>query len=349
MAIYQEARSGNWVVKTRDCQEKQFAVTVNKCNLMKYGVAVPESITKRTAQELERAILMKVDTPEIQTECVMLSEAVKRFLETRLVSSHQQSHYKLVIEKYLLTFITDKPISQITMHDLERFKSYLAQGRSPVSLRGYLIDTKVFFRWAANTELIIKNPAENIKLPPRNRKPVEYLNQEQVKQLLEAVRGLLIEPAIIGFLNLGVRRSELTNIQWRDVNLQNNMVLVRGTKSNQAVRGIPISDDFKQYLIEHRNGSPYVFSNETNDKLSVWMLSSALRRFLKRKRINFHLTYQVLRKTYGSWLIRSGLVPIEYVSKFLGHNDVTTTQGWYIGLRGSDYGDRVSKALKGLI
>jgi len=66
------------------------------------------------------------------------------------------------------------------------------------------------------------------------------------------------------------------------------------------------------------------------------MLKSARRRLVVKTKFPFHWTWQTLRRSYGSILVSRG-VPLEYISKFLGHSDVRVTQTWYVSLGPGDF------------
>ena len=114
-----------------------------------------------------------------------------------------------------------------------------------------------------------------------------------------------------------------------------------------ALREIPLPADFAGYLSKIPRNGEYVFTNNAGEPPTESMLNSGLGRARRTKLVNFHWCFQTLRRTYGSILVLRG-VPIEYASKYLGHYDIRVTQKWYLGLRSSDYADKVSQALHGL-
>jgi integrase len=66
-----------------------------------------------------------------------------------------------------------------------------------------------------------------------------------------------------------------------------------------------------------------IFAKADGTPISSWLFSSAFRNFMKRcpvRRIRFH----DLRDTHASLLAKAG-VPIEVISKRLGHSDISIT------------------------
>ena len=71
-----------------------------------------------------------------------------------------------------------------------------------------------------------------------------------------------------------------------------------------------------------------IFAKPDGTAIAPWLFSSAFRNFMKRsamRRIRFH----DLRDTHASLLAKSG-VPIEVISKRLGHSDIGITYDRYI-------------------
>ena len=81
-----------------------------------------------------------------------------------------------------------------------------------------------------------------------------------------------------------------------------------------------------------------VFAKPDGKPIAPWLFSSAFRNFMKRsgvRRIRFH----DLRDTHASLLAKAG-VPIEVISKRLGHSDISITYDRYITV----YRDRDAEA-----
>jgi integrase len=71
-----------------------------------------------------------------------------------------------------------------------------------------------------------------------------------------------------------------------------------------------------------------IFAKADGTPISSWLFSSAFRHFMKRcpvRRIHFH----DLRDTHASLLAKAG-VPIEAISKRLGHSDISITYDRYM-------------------
>lgn len=238
-------------------------------------------------------------------------------------------------------------IDNINPKDVAGFQIYLTQnGLAESTVRGYMITLKTFLSWCIVRRYLEKNPAADIKLPPNKKGEVRWLERDQVKKLLRAIKGCPLESPVRVILGLGLRRSEMINIEWRDVNFDVDIIRVRGTKTDNALREVPFPKDLAKYFqsLEQSEDVPNVLRNTVGHAWNKHSLNSSLRRFRKLDAVPFDWNFQMLRATYGSLLVQQG-IPIAHVSMALGHSDVRITQRWYIGLRSTHVAPEISMAI----
>ena len=240
-----------------------------------------------------------------------------------------------------------KAMNSVTREDVVGFQIHLTDsGLSPASVRGYMLTLKTFLSWCHRRDYVLGNPAQDISLPPRKKKEVKWLTEERMQELLRAVKGHSLEGPVRTILGLGLRRGEMINLEWSDVNFDTNTVRVRGTKTANALRGVPLPKWLAAYFrsLKRSSGSPNVLLNGGGHPWNKDSLNTALRRFLASGRTAFHWNFQMLRATYGSLLVQQG-IPVAHVSIVLGHSDVRITQGWYIGLNSADVSPMITRAI----
>ena len=350
MAVYKDPRSSSWVVKVRNFSGTQTARFVTPENLKVAGIPVPSKIGKATARALEGALLRTVGKQQDAAKGakrIMLSEAAERYIAARSVGSSQIYRERYIIVHAFTPFLGDRPMDSISIEDVERFKASVTPGHSAVTVRGYVHDLRRFFTWCVRVGILREDPSRGIPLPRRRIFDIEYLQPEQAAALVAAVKSEAIEGPVLACLNLGLRFGELPRLRWEDADFARGIVLVRGTKSRSALRAVPLPKSFGEYLSGIPRRGQYIFPGADGEAAAKSMFESSRRRFADRVKLDFHWTWQTLRRTYGSILVLRG-VPLEYVSRYLGHEDVRVTQMWYIGLRSMDFADKVSEALKGM-
>jgi len=238
-------------------------------------------------------------------------------------------------------------INSITQEDVAGFQIYLTKnGLTPSSVRGYMSTLKTFLTWCVARGYLQENPSTGIKLPSQKKGEVLWLEQDKVKELLKAIKGYILEGPVRTILGLGLRRAEMINLEWRDVNFDAEIIRVRGTKTNNAMREVPLPKELSKYFskLPQSEEFPNLLLNSNGRPWNKSSLNSSLRRFHAAGKLSFEWNYQMLRATYGSLLVQQG-VPIAHVSMALGHSDVRITQSWYIGLKSTHVAPEISKAI----
>ncbi len=79
-----------------------------------------------------------------------------------------------------------------------------------------------------------------------------HLTDEQTDQLLEALRGHDLEAIITLALVTGMRRDELLELQWQDVDLEKRELRVRNTKTKSSQRMIHLTQGVAEALRQHQ-------------------------------------------------------------------------------------------------
>jgi len=186
------------------------------------------------------------------------------------------------------------------------------------------------------------------------------MTPENVRALLESVRGDRIEPVIHVMLSLGVRRSEALGLCWPDLDLnatpptvhirmalkreRSGMVLGE-PKTARTKRMVFIPDATARLLREHKKtqikerlefgpgwggewtGTDFVFTTPIGTPLDPSNFSKALDRATKRAGLGVWTPHE-LRHTAASLMIASG-VPLKEVSEALGHSSIAITADVY--------------------
>lgn len=188
-------------------------------------------------------VLTEGNTEEIdalqQIEPLTLSEFVVEFEER--FRGWTETTWKGVrsIRRTVLAQWGDMPLNSITARHID---GYLArrldlptkkEGRiTPATAnryRAYLSRLyKQALRWGRSTH----NPAAKATHYPEDEKPVQALSPEEVDRVLDEIRPHA-RPWIILGADTGMRRTELANLRWEDVDLERRTILVRHRKARR--------------------------------------------------------------------------------------------------------------------
>jgi integrase len=103
-----------------------------------------------------------------------------------------------------------------------------------------------------------QNPAAKIKIPKLNNEITECLSKDEICRLLKTLDhwvntrvALLIKFA----LYTGLRRGELFNLKWENVDCKNGWIYLSDTKGGKDSH-LPISDEALKILFEAINHLP---------------------------------------------------------------------------------------------
>ncbi len=324
MGVYQ--KDNRWYVDyyLHDGRRKREAVTIP-------GVD-PSKISRQEA--LKALSIRKAQIAEGKFEIaqtkksVLFDKLVVRYLEYSKANKKSYER-EITSTKALLSFFAGKALQQITIGLVERYKSERQRentryGRPPskATINRELACLKHMFTKAIEWGLVSSNPLRKVKLLPEKLNKLRVLYDEEFQKLYNPSAEFL-KLILIVAVNTGMRRSEILNLRWEDINFKEGYIAVRESKNNDS-RIIPMnkvlmetvksvkSNGTSEYLFVHDHGAPV-----KSFKKGFW---AALRRSGIEK-CRFH----DLRHTFASRLVMAG-VDMVTVQKLMGHKDITMTK-----------------------
>jgi integrase len=209
----------------------------------------------------------------------------------------------------------------------------------------------------------VRSPMDGIKAPKIKRKPNDWLREEEDRALLRAETNRQERIVIALFRWSGVRVSEACSLLWKDVDFVSGKIRVRESKSDSGLREIPVAPEletelraWKSYLVGKRLFSPDLPVLVTGHRTAMkptfaWRLVKrvANRAGVRPQNGKGHnvseVTCHTLRRTFGSYLLNRGL-PLEDVSKLMGHRNVSVTQECYAELLDKTVEERFHAVLR---
>lgn len=195
----------------------------------------------------------------------------------------------------------------------------VAAGIGPGAANNYIATLSCVFRVAVNEwQWITDNPCQRLRSLPEPPGRLRFLQPEALASLLDAARASSnphLYPAVVLAVSTGMRRGELLQLTWADVDLPGATVRLRLTK-NKEPRTVPLTPQAVIVLRELR-AAPVRDIAGNVFPLGRTKLGHAFRRACAAAGItDFH--WHDLRHTAASHLVMAG-VPLRTVAEILGH------------------------------
>jgi site-specific recombinase XerD len=264
--------------------------------------------------------------------------------------------YKAVFDNMLRLF-NDKPVKLINSSDIELYKTIRAGEVSKATVNKDINTMKAIFNIAIRFDWLNVNPVKNIKKLSIPEKEYLAFTDVQIKTILGKIENQSIKNFIKFAILTGCRLNEIVNLQWKDINFIDRVLIIRNkpnfkTKTGK-IRQIPISDSLNNLLNEivninagkntlnFINPDRYIFVNPNKYKYSKNYVSKYFKNVLRSLNFNEKYHFHCLRHTFITNLIKSG-VNINFVKEIAGHSEITTTMN-YIHISTNDLREAVNK------
>lgn len=223
---------------------------------------------------------------------------------------------RLVIERFLVSLFYKKIDKSTIARKFSCFKSFERYLRS----QGIVLDLK------------LKRPRLDKKLPL-------YLSIDEIFHLLDTIKDNELptkhpirDKAIFELLYAtGIRCSELTAIQLKDIDMINKTIRIwgKGSQERIALFGHKAHDKIKLYMETERpnvhTADEFLFLNHRGQALtsrSIQRICEMFRQFLHIER---RITPHKIRHSFATHLLNQG-VDLRVVQELLGHKTLASTQ-----------------------
>jgi len=164
------------------------------------------------------------------------------------------------------------------------------------------------------------NPAKKVKLFPEPPRKFRVLPDEEFRRMYE-VSSETLKTVLLIARSCGLRRNEILNLKWKNINLKQGYITVEESKNNES-RNVPINELLMQRLKSIKNNeSEFLLSHENGEPFKS--VKKAFHGALKRSGIE-KCTLHDLRHTFGTMLGMAG-VDIATIKELMGHKDVKMT------------------------
>jgi integrase len=235
--------------------------------------------------------------------------------------------------RILLSFFQGKKLNNVTHALAEKYQSQRMDGLllapsksrrkklSPGTVNREIVMLKHMFKKAVEWGYLIASPIRNVKTLKEPPGRVRYVKPAEWQRLLSASSPDL-RNIIIFARHTGLRRSEIFNLEWSDIDWDNNRVTIRERKNNTNMI-IPVKEVVFKMLkrLYASRTSTYVFPGLEGKRR--YTLRTAFVAACRRAGIE-NLHFHDLRHTFGTDLVNNG-ADIKTIQSLMGHKSMVST------------------------
>lgn len=305
-------------------------------------------------------------------DCIPLADFTLNWLETfkkGKIRPISYERYQFCLQLLCKDELAQMDIRAIRLEQVQEYINRLeAMSASTIKKQRLLLNQ--VFEHAVLTDVIQRNPAQGVQMPPmtHNTKvvfPYEKDEQEKlVAAFTEEKNGRLrfrYGWGAVLILETGLRAGEALALEWGDIDeekrtlkVTKNMVRVDGkntvqrtTKTESGRRTIPLNaramEAVRHLKAQAVPGCPFVFATQTSRHLSYRNLLATMEKACEAAGVE-HRGLHALRHSFASNLYARG-VEVKIISKLLGHASVEITYNRYIHFFEGEIDDTLRQAV----
>jgi site-specific recombinase XerD len=267
--------------------------------------------------------------------------------------------YRIELKKFF-DFISSENISDLNLISTRTVRQYFFQakenrGLCQSSVSKIIATVKSFFNYLEEEDSIVKNPTRKIRVPKKKNKIPTVMSKYEVDLIIRSVdfapyrcrKNNTRDKLILSLLYYtGIRRGELLNLNWTNINLSRSTVTIRSGKGGKD-RLIPLHREVTRLLDKYLDERLPLKTNaliigEQGRRMCLCSFRNLLDIYLalsglKKKGYSAHS----FRHSFATHLVEAG-VDLFKVQRLMGHASLDTTK-IYINFNSSQMAKAVDR------
>ncbi len=227
-------------------------------------------------------------------------------------------------------------IKELSLEDLYLFMEYCEVQRknSPAARARKVATLRAFFKYLKNKRrLIEENIAEQLESPKIGKRKPVYLNMEESQNFIYSITDRMYSKRdtcmMLLFLNLGIRVTELCNLNLSSIQGRLVKVIGKGNKERTVYLNDSCLKALEQYLPERTvykgEGPEPLFVSQKGTRFTRQAVARIVKQINEASLQKEKLTPHKLRHTSATMMYKAG-ADIRSLQHILGHSSVATTQ-----------------------
>lgn len=289
-----------------------------------------KELAKLYAQKIYNEIYL--NKHHIKNTNVDLAEFIQLHLKTQENNLSKMWLYtKQQILKKFLSFCQKHQIEliqDVSVEFLEKYKYELLKNNKPKTAKNTLGIIQTMLKHAVKLKYLQDNPATQLDVIRGIQKNKQgYLSKKESETILKASEGHYFKDLILVGLYSGMRRGELVNLCFEDVDINKKLIYIKNkenfTTKSRKERVLPLHQNLYKFFNDNKHKKGYCFT-KARDPLNAKTLTL---KFIKLcNDLNFNeIGLHTLRHTFISWCLIEG-ISIFKVAKWVGHSTTHITE-----------------------
>jgi len=284
-----------------------------------------DKITRTIAEKALKARIGEIVQGKFNLEKtfkpILFDQLIEKYLEYAK-DNHRSYKRDITICKALLKSFHNMQIANITSWHVEKFKSRRKEeGLALSTINRELTVFKRMFNLAIQWNLTTQNPVKGVKFFKIPLQKPRVLSEKEFQTIYKFAPSHL-KPILLVAISTGMRKGEILNLKWEDIDFENGFIVVRDSKNYES-RTIPMSNDLKKGLIKlkENSNSEYLFCYKEDKPIEY--IYTSFGTALRSSGIPY-CTFHCLRHTFATRAVMAG-VDIVTVQELLGHKTISMT------------------------
>lgn len=248
----------------------------------------------------------------------------------------------------ILSFIVYLDEFKLENVDYQKIKEYLnfisRFNYSKTTITRKISAIRMFYKYLYRENIVKNNPLKGVLAPKYQKKLPVFLTDEEINKILntipiDTVQGFRNRTIFELLYSTGIRVSELTSLNFGNLNLEENEIKVLGKGNKERI--VLFSNTAKGFLktyIEiarkmlYENGSKEIinqdsplFVNNTGYRLQAQSVRKILKNIIKQIELPKNVTPHKFRHSFATKMLEKG-ADLRVVQELLGHASISNTQ-----------------------
>lgn len=269
----------------------------------------------------------------------------KLYLEIeRNFSKHTIRAYGSDILSFIV-YLGEFRLENVDHQKIKEYLNFIARfDYSKTTITRKISAIRMFYKYLYRENIVKNNPLKGVMAPKYQKKLPVFLTEEEINKILntipiDTVQGFRNRTIFELLYSTGIRVSELTSLNFGNLNLEENEIKVLGKGNKERI--VLFSNTAKSFLKTYietvrkmlfQNGSDEIinqdsplFVNNTGYRLQAQSVRKILKNVIKQIELPKNVTPHKFRHSFATKMLEKG-ADLRVVQELLGHANISNTQ-----------------------